>query len=246
MTPKWKTQAFKFTVSLFEPNVEIDFGKLWQNAVGLELEQIPAQTKPQVQMFKSSTDGYRLFLKREWDQVEIDLLPPAPRAGYEPSSFGSFTSAAGKFKKFVQQWLNSDGWPVVNYVAIEAALMIEAKDRIHAHQIVLDLVPSLRIDPESDIDGVSFRINRPRLCSVRGKEIKINRIAEWEAVKAVDGAPFGANPTHLALLVLTMSTSFGKQVRYDARFQKSIIEQMIPMAVTISKEGDAEGLRETN
>jgi len=262
MAIQWRVQGLRFTAFLNQIPLELDFKQLWLEAIGSEPDEVNSQPKRQLQVFVQKTEEYRAVLQVERERIDLVLQPLEsfpPKAVYE---LGPFQSLSETFKEYIHQWLSVDDWPTANRVAFGATLSVEAPSIIAARQILLDMVPSLKIDIESNVEELLFQINRPRLLTIEGQQIKINRLAKWSAAQLIQTVisigPVASyvDRTNMALLELDINSALETNmligpnipaffqgphdtiVEYDALFQTKLFDHLIEMATEISKRGD--------
>jgi hypothetical protein len=246
MATQWKAQLLRFTVFLSQPALEIDLEQLWVDATGSEPDNVNSQPKRQLQVLQANIDGYRVALQAERERLDLVFQPPEPFVSLGLPELGPFELIMSKFKEFVHIWLNVDEWPDATRIAVGATLFIDTTDLTEARRIMLDMVPSLKIDEDSDVEDLLFQINRPRLYSIEGQEIRFNRLAKWSAVQLL-GTLFSASTgmtrvdkTSIAVLELDINTPIDAPIQYDAKFQDDIVDHLVQMAVEISIRGDVE------
>jgi hypothetical protein len=245
---EWKAQLLRFTAFLAEPASERDFGHIWLGAIGTEADQVNLQPKRQLQVLQSTTQRFQMLLQVEGERIDFVLRAGEPKSPPGFVDIGHFHKVIDEFYEMVEQFLQTNDWPAAYRLAFGAGLFVETSDLATANQHVLELAPSIQIDPRANIRDLSFQINRVRVNEIDERSIRFNRLTKWSATDITEavfrfssGVP-DVKKLHkyLTVLELDINTDADNTDPFTPELQRLLLSELIDLGVEISDKGDVE------
>ena len=105
----------------------------------------------------------------------LTALPPSTDGGLP--SLGTMEATLPVLARSAANWLFGRSRTYVR-LALAPLLFFPVSDRVEGYRSLMELVPSIKLDPTDDVRELFFQINRP-MESPALKGIRINRVMKW-------------------------------------------------------------------
>jgi hypothetical protein len=236
-------------MTVFLPS-SLDFerlAKVWQELTGdpPETEQVAAREGSRSQ-FGVIDDRYGMEFQSQPLRLDWHLVPrPADTVGAMPR-FDGFDQGLWRLLEMVNPWLAANEM-IGTRIALGGVMLAPVADRVAGYSQLVELVPSLRIDPKDEISDLFFQINRLK----PSKEVGdfVNRIMRWSVIfgqsiniavsmptVAVESS--AAAVEHFLRLEVDLNTKPAAGNLFNAGQMNSIFQEFAEMVLQIAEGGE--------
>ena len=251
MEPISKWQANRLTLTAFSSIVGPNYKQNWWNDIigeppeeRIEKQKIGAVTESG--NFDAGLLNLQLQAGRiDWnyssnDERVTNLSSPAG------NPIGTISDAIFIFLPLMQSWLELLGSISINRLAFGAIVTQKTEDKKESYQKLSEYLHDIRIDVDNSTDFL-YQINRPRKMIVDDKEIFINRLMKWVAIRAM-AAQFSlyddklfqqpVEKNNFILVELDINSSQENQEILENLNFANLLGDFSNMAIEILTEGD--------
>jgi hypothetical protein len=233
---KWQVDLLRLTVFTTAP---LAAGMLdgWKAVTGNEPESKASKTTIGIHMAEGPYKHARVILNIGPGRIDW-LLTPAPSSEDPAPVIGGYAETAQLFLDLIKPWLKEPPVSVIR-LAFGAVLRFPVTDKASGYNVLGQLIPSLKIDPENSFD-LMYQINRPRHSKIINA-LKLNRLSKWmvihfavvESVSRVKGV----GNEHFCRIELDVNTD----PEYKPDFTKDslrLVDELMKLSTEIITHGD--------
>lgn len=217
---------------------------LWQDLLGEPPETSESRPREHVVVQGGEHEGAWLALEARPERVDWRLAQKPNQPPALPPSLGPFEQAVPSFKALMLKGLKKS--PRLMRLAFGAILLLPADSRHDGYRRLDDLLPGIKVDPNST--DFSYRINRRRPSDSGIKGLEINRLSTWSVahMRSLSLHVSGDTPRiqglqdafHACRLELDINTApdFGRPINKNAIGR--VLSELIDLGSEIAMEGD--------
>jgi hypothetical protein len=174
LSRQWLTLVVRLTVFPIAPwEAPPD---LWEKVVGEPPENDQNQPRQRLRVRTGPWRGGILQLTVSSLNIVWTAVPPTDD-GLPNLDDWAVETVLPEFVELTRPWLTSVEFQI-NRIGFGLHSLLPAPDRVSAHRLLGDLVPSITLEPDETTD-LLYQINRPVLSKVLSGEVKLNRLMKW-------------------------------------------------------------------
>jgi hypothetical protein len=193
LSRQWLTLVVRLTVFPITPwEAPPD---LWEKVVGEPPENDQNQPRQRLRVWTGPWHGGVLQLTISPHTIVWTAVPPPTEQGLPNLEGWAIETVLPKFVELTRPWLTSVDFQV-NRIGFGLHSLLSAPDRVSAYGLLVDLIPSITIEPEETTD-LLYQINRPVRSNVLNGDVKLNRLMKWY-VPFFGAAPLQATGSEIA------------------------------------------------
>lgn len=240
----WQVQTLRVTV-FPSPDLEVNPESWWERAAGIASEG--SSTERRTGTYEEhgpfgAAPNARLALRVQ--PGRIDWMVGAAESATVPTfgTIGEFEVLSEAFLETIRRWQPLA--PGALRVAFGSVLLSEVPDHQSGYRRLAELLPSVRLDPDSS--DFLYRINRPRRSRVV-EGLRINRMSTWALLRLTYG---GLTPDSRGIRLTRASNQYAAHVEVDvntaadyegyfaAERLPAVLDELGTFAREIAREGD--------
>ena len=176
----WLTDHLRLTLFPAGPYGLQDASNWFRTAAGEESESRTERRGRVLDEIGAATGSpeFRLTLHCEPPgRIDWRLLHAGPEFAFDRPG-DDLDSNLESFVGAMRTWLSSAAIPPIRRLAFGAVLLSPVPNLRNGHELVLNMVPVLRLSADEDVADLLFQINRPR-SSATIEELRLNRLSKW-------------------------------------------------------------------
>jgi hypothetical protein len=196
-------------------------------------------------------DGFLLSLTTELLKITWIVAPNVDESQLKemPPSLGTYTEVLAKVFDRVLPWFKED-CPPIKRIGFVVQAICKTDDREDAYRVLTDLLPSVRITPNSC--DLLYRVNRKKPSVTLTPTTDLNRIATWTPMKLslykvyevsgsrVDSHHLPIQDQFLVMLMVDVSTDAENEKDISKDMLEPLIRELSDNAMRIITDGDVE------
>jgi hypothetical protein len=152
---------------------------LWERIVGEPHETEQSQPRQRLRVQSGPWQGGLLQVMTSPSNIVWTALPAPDADGFPDFDKWPVVDILPAFVALTRAWLVSTDFDIMR-IGFGLTGLLSAPDKISSYQILQELIPSVRIDPEETSDFF-YQINRPISSGVLGSQVHLNRLMKWNS-----------------------------------------------------------------
>lgn len=177
--PSWLVEQYRVT-AFFETQKD-HLADSWSKLFGATPEKITQHPRGGFIRYEGMADNTKVIGTQGSNRLDWFFLN-LHSSEIDISSLPSFATTANEIREKAKLTIPSPKESSFFRLAIGEVLLIPVQDRVSGYRELQKFLSCLRLDPEGSSDLI-YQINRPKILSLNGSDIRINRISKWSVMK---------------------------------------------------------------